>query len=127
VEIGEWVMETACRQYVAWLSAGLAAGGVSVNVSGHQFRHRDFAATVLGCLEKSGLDPTRLELEVTETVIMQGSEQVLAKLNRLAEIGVRLAIDDFGTGYSSLSYLKQFPLDRLKVDQSFVRGLPHDG
>jgi diguanylate cyclase (GGDEF)-like protein/PAS domain S-box-containing protein len=126
IEIGNWVMETACRQYASWLAAGLPAGQISVNVSGHQFRHRAFVASVMGCLERSGLNPTRLELEVTETVIMQGSDHVLNKLRQLEELGVSLAIDDFGTGYSSLSYLKLFPLDRLKVDQAFVRGLPHD-
>jgi diguanylate cyclase (GGDEF)-like protein/PAS domain S-box-containing protein len=126
VEIGNWVMETACRQYASWLASGLQVGSISVNVSGHQFRHRGFVPAVLGCLERTGLDPARLELEVTETVIMHGSEHVLSKLKQLAALGVRLAIDDFGTGYSSLSYLKLFPLDRLKVDQAFVRGLPAD-
>jgi len=126
VAIGAWVLEAACRQQAAWMAAGLATGFIAVNASAHQFRQAEFVATVERALERSGLPGDRLELEVTESVMMQGADQTLRKLEQLDRLGIRLAIDDFGTGYSSLSYLKQFPIDRLKIDQSFTRGLPGD-
>lgn len=124
--IGAWVLETACRQHAAWLAEGLPAGTIAVNVSAHQFRQAGYAESVAEVLSATGLAPERLELEVTESAIMQGVEDSLRKLERLDRLGVKLSIDDFGTGYSSLSYLKQFPIDRLKIDQSFTRGLPAD-
>jgi diguanylate cyclase (GGDEF)-like protein len=124
VAIGEWVLREACRQNRAWHDAGLMAVPVGVNVSALQFRQPDFPDKIAAVLRDTGLAPEFLELEITESVIMHGAENAIATLRRLKSMGVKLSIDDFGTGYSSLSYLKQFPIDRLKLDQSFVRGLP---
>ncbi|MBA4741978.1 MAG: EAL domain-containing protein [Azoarcus sp.] len=124
--IGTWAMEAACRQHAKWLDEGIVAGTMAVNVSALQFQQKDFVDTVSAVLERSGLPAHALELEVTESVVMRGIDEVLEKLHRLDALGIQVAIDDFGTGYSSLSYLRQFPIDRLKIDQSFIRGLPAD-
>jgi EAL domain-containing protein (putative c-di-GMP-specific phosphodiesterase class I) len=124
VPIGDWVLREACRQNKAWQDAGLPAVAVGVNVSALQFRLQDFPEKVAAVLRDTGLAAKYLELEITESVIMHGAETAIATVRRLKAMGVKLSIDDFGTGYSSLSYLKQFPIDRLKLDQSFVRGLP---
>ncbi|CAM3506505.1 EAL and GGDEF domain-containing protein [Halomonas lysinitropha] len=124
IPIGTWILEEACRQHARWIDDGLPVGTIAVNVSAHQFQQPDFVEVVESVLTRTGLAADRLELEVTESVVMQGMEVVLDKLRRLNALGVKLAIDDFGTGYSSLSYLKQFPLYRLKIDQSFTAGLP---
>jgi EAL domain-containing protein (putative c-di-GMP-specific phosphodiesterase class I) len=124
VPIGDWVLREACRQNRAWQDAGLPAVAVGVNVSALQFRLQDFPEKVAAVLRDTGLAAKYLELEITESVIMHGAETAIATVRRLKAMGVKLSIDDFGTGYSSLSYLKQFPIDRLKLDQSFVRGLP---
>ncbi|MGE0081882.1 MAG: EAL domain-containing protein [Thiohalomonadaceae bacterium] len=124
--IGEWVLHEACRQFVAWRSAGLALERISVNLSGVQVQHGNLVATVQKALVETGIDPRHLELEITESQIMRHPEQAAVILDGLQELGVELAIDDFGTGYSSLSYLKRFPLDNLKVDKSFVHDIPHD-
>jgi diguanylate cyclase (GGDEF)-like protein len=124
IEIGEWVLTQACRQNRRWQDAGLKAIPVSVNVSALQFSQRDFADKVASALRSSGLSPRHLEIEFTESVVMRRAETVIATLRDLRALGVAVAIDDFGTGYSSLSYLKQLPLDKLKLDQSFVRELP---
>lgn len=126
VPIGDWVLESACLQHTNWISLGLTKGSMAVNISAYQFRQANFCDRVSDVLLRSGLQPDLLELEVTEGVVMQGIDQVLLKLNTLRELGVTLAIDDFGTGYSSLNYLKQFPLHRLKIDQSFTQALPDD-
>lgn len=126
IPIGNWVLESACSQHACWVSQGLTKGALAVNISAHQFRQADFCDRISEVLSRTGLKPGLLELEVTEGVVMQGIDQVLDKLTRLRELGVTLAIDDFGTGYSSLNYLKRFPLHRLKIDQSFIRGLPAD-
>lgn len=126
VKIGAWVLETACRQHASWTAQGLVSGVIAVNVSAHQFGQVDFVDVVAAALLHTGLDAKFLELEVTESVVMQGVDEVLRKLDKLHVLGVKLAIDDFGTGYSSLAYLKQFPIYRLKIDQSFTRGLPAD-
>jgi len=125
-QIGAWVLETACHQHAIWTAQGLVSGIISVNVSSHQFVQADFVDVVAAALSRTGLDAKFLELEVTESVVMQGVDEVLRKLESLHALGVKLAIDDFGTGYSSLAYLKQFPIYRLKIDQSFTRGLPAD-
>ena len=122
--IGEWVLREACRQNRAWQDAGLLAVPVGVNVSALQFRQPDFPQQVAAALRDTGLAAEFLELEITESVIMHGAEAAIATVRRLKGMGVKMSIDDFGTGYSSLNYLKQFPIDRLKLDQSFVRGLP---
>ncbi|RKP53382.1 EAL domain-containing protein [Pararobbsia silviterrae] len=126
VPIGDWVLHEACKQNKAWQRAGMPPLTVSVNVSAHQFLHEEWVARVAHALEESGLDPRYLELELTESLIMRDLDAAVATMKELQRMGVRLSIDDFGTGYSSLSALKHFPIVRLKIDQSFVRGLPHD-
>ena len=118
--IGEWVLERACAQAVAWQRAGLPQIPVAVNVSGVQFQRQDLTAIVRRKLDATGLAPSLLHIEITETVIVSAHERAVAVLAQLRELGVRLALDDFGTGYSSLSYLKNFPIDTLKIDRSFV-------
>ncbi|MBI4206633.1 MAG: bifunctional diguanylate cyclase/phosphodiesterase [Betaproteobacteria bacterium] len=124
--VGEWILRTACAQTRTWLDAGLPRLRVAVNISARQFRSPDLPQTIESILHETGLDPRDLELEITESVAMQDVELAIATLRKLKQIGVGLAIDDFGTGYSSLSYLKRFPIDRLKVDQSFVCNLTTD-
>ncbi len=126
VPIGAWVLREACRQAVLWRGWGVGFEQVSVNVAGQQIQRGDFVATVREVLEDTGLPPEALELEITETFIMQQAEQAISVLEGLRGLGVTLAIDDFGTGYSSLSYLKRLPIHSLKVDRSFVRDIPED-
>jgi diguanylate cyclase (GGDEF)-like protein len=125
--IGAWVLERACWQNREWQRAALPPVRMSVNISALQFRQPGFAETVRHALAVTGLEARYLELEVTESVIMHDAERVTAALSELKRMGLELAIDDFGTGYSSLSYLKRFPIDRLKIDKSFVRDIPSDG
>ena len=126
VPIGEWVLHTACVQARAWLDSGLRDFAVGVNISARQFATGDLPRTVRRVLQDTGLDPRCLELEITESVAIQDAERTVETLTAFKDIGVRLSIDDFGTGYSSLSYLKRFPVDRLKIDQSFVRNVAND-
>ena len=126
VPIGEWVLHEACRQAGAWQRAGLPPLVVAVNLSAVQFRRGSVEETVTRALAAAGLPPSQLELELTETILLQNVEQVLASVRRLKQLGVKLSIDDFGTGYSSLSYLKRFDIDKLKIDQSFIRDLASD-
>jgi diguanylate cyclase (GGDEF)-like protein/PAS domain S-box-containing protein len=121
VPIGAWVVREACRQAQAWVAAGLPIGSIAVNVSALEFRNEDFLESMFVTLKETGLDPKSLELEVTESALMKNAELSSTILQILRKIGVRVAVDDFGTGYSSLSYLRKFPLDALKIDQSFVR------
>ena len=121
--IGQWVLREACRQAQEWIDAGLHAVPVAVNVSSLEFRSAGFLESLRAILKDTCLDPSYLELELTESVLMQHAESSVSVLRALKSIGVRLAVDDFGTGYSSLSYLRQFPVDSLKIDQSFVRDL----
>jgi EAL domain-containing protein (putative c-di-GMP-specific phosphodiesterase class I) len=123
--IGKWVLHTACAQNKAWQDLGLPPIVVSVNVSARQFRANNFVRSVAETLRETGLHPRYLELELTESV-MHDAPQLVAMLGELKRIGVQVAIDDFGTGYSSLSSLKRFPVDRLKVDRSFVEHLAID-
>ena len=126
VPIGAWVIEQACQQAQAWRQAGVPDLGMSVNLSALQFRRAGLIETVAGALARSGLPPHLLELELTESILLQDVENTLDTVRQLKALGVRLAIDDFGTGYSSLSYLKRFAVDRLKIDQSFVRDIGTD-
>jgi len=121
--LGEWVLRQACRQVRAWLDAGMTPLRVAVNLSAKQFRHADLAAAVKAALDESSLEPGYIELELTESAIMHNPEQSAATLQTLSAMGVHISIDDFGTGYSSLSYLRRFPLDKLKIDRSFIRDL----
>ncbi|MGU3348111.1 putative bifunctional diguanylate cyclase/phosphodiesterase [Pseudomonas monsensis] len=123
VPLSKWVLAEACRQTRAWQVAGLPPIRVSVNTSPIDFRQRDFVEGVEQVLAQTGLGPEWLELEITEGVLMQNVDATMTALARLKALGTRLAIDDFGTGYSSLSYLRRFPIDVLKIDQSFIRGL----
>ena len=120
--IGDWVLQTACREAAAW-SIPLT---VAVNISAMQFRDDDLLAKVKAALAASGLDPTRLELEITEGSLLENTDAVLSVLLDIKALGVRISMDDFGTGYSSLSYLLKFPFDKIKIDQSFVRGANQD-
>jgi diguanylate cyclase (GGDEF)-like protein/PAS domain S-box-containing protein len=122
VALDEWVMKEACRQAVAWRASGIPLHSISVNLSGLQFRQTDLVGRVRATLAESGLPPECLELELTESILVHDVENVLSTVEQLKAIGVKLAIDDFGTGYSSLAYLKRFAVDKLKIDQSFVRG-----
>ncbi|MNQ29153.1 Phytochrome-like protein cph2 [compost metagenome] len=126
VPLSKWVLAEACRQTRLWQAAGLPAIRMSVNTSAIDFRQRDFVEGIEQILEQTGMPPCLLELEITEGVLMQNVETTMTALNRLKTLGVRLAIDDFGTGYSSLSYLRRFPIDVLKIDQSFIHGLSND-
>jgi diguanylate cyclase (GGDEF)-like protein/PAS domain S-box-containing protein len=123
IVIGEWVLRTACTQLKAWQDTGVPITRVAVNVSVRQFLHPGFISLVKQVLEDTGLDPASLELEITESLLMQDVESAIHIMRDLKALGVQLAIDDFGTGYSSLSYLKQFPIDRLKVDKAFVNDI----
>ena len=128
VEIGRWVLEHACNDTQAWRQAfDLEGLSVSVNLSARQFQHPDLVAEVGAALASSGLDPSRLVLEITESVLMQTTTATIGKLADLRRIGVRLAIDDFGTGYSSLGYLERFPVDILKIDKTFIDGIGERG
>jgi diguanylate cyclase (GGDEF)-like protein/PAS domain S-box-containing protein len=126
VPIGEWVLRETCRQAMAWQRAGLPPLVLAVNLSAVQFRRGSVEETVLQALAASGLKSEYLELELTESILIQNVEQVMAAVQRLKQLGVKLSIDDFGTGYSSLSYLKRFDIDKLKIDQSFIRDLASD-
>ena len=121
VPIGEWVMVTACKAAVEWRNKHGFEGRIAVNVSGNQFSQGDLVNFVQKTITETGIEPRKLELEVTESVFMDDMTHTIATLKSLHGLGVELAIDDFGTGYSSLSYLRQFPIDRLKIDQSFIR------
>jgi diguanylate cyclase (GGDEF)-like protein/PAS domain S-box-containing protein len=124
VPIGEWVLQAACRQNKAWQDKGLAPIPIAVNIASPHFRHSGFLPMVARVLGESRLPPQCLEVEVTESMLMDDMDATLATLHRLKDMGLRLSIDDFGTGYSSLAYLKRFPLDALKVDRSFVKDTP---
>jgi diguanylate cyclase (GGDEF)-like protein/PAS domain S-box-containing protein len=123
VPIGQWVLLEACRQSRAWIDAGLPPVRIAVNVSALQFAAKDFLSSVRAALISTGIDPSNLELELTETVLMQDAESAVQTLRALKAIGVQLAVDDFGVGYSSFSYLRKFPLDALKVDRSFINDI----
>jgi EAL domain-containing protein (putative c-di-GMP-specific phosphodiesterase class I) len=125
VAIGEWVLQQAVEQAARWLRMGWRMP-VAVNVSALQFQQSQFAETVAHALRASGLPPALLELELTESILLRDAEEALRRLQSLAALGVGMSIDDFGTGYSSLGYLKRFPIQRLKIDRSFIQGLPGD-
>ena len=126
VPIGQWVLREACRQAVAWQNEGSPLLRLAVNISAVELRSKDFVSGIATILSQTGFAPHRLELELTETFLMQDSKSTALVLSALKEIGVHLALDDFGTGYSSLSYMRRFPIDALKVDRSFVRDLTTD-
>jgi diguanylate cyclase (GGDEF)-like protein/PAS domain S-box-containing protein len=126
VPIGLWVLQSACAQNVAWQRQGLPPVCMAVNLSMRQLSDENLTREIAAVLEETGMDPSLLELEVTESMIMHNSERAVRVLTDIKALGVRLAIDDFGTGYSSLAHLKRFPIDTLKVDRSFIREIPSD-
>ena len=126
VAVADWVLATACKQNRAWQRAGLTKIPVAVNMSGRHFKQPSFVATVIDALSNAELDPQYLELEVTETILLRDLEVALPTIHELRRLGIKLSIDDFGTGYSSLSRLKRLPLDKLKIDRSFVRDIATD-
>jgi diguanylate cyclase (GGDEF)-like protein/PAS domain S-box-containing protein len=126
VPIGRWALREVCRQTQIWLDASIAPMPVAINVSAVELRSKGFVQSVRAILKETGMDPGLLEFELTETALMQDSTSTVAVLDALRDMGVLLTLDDFGTGYSSLSYLKRFPIDALKIDKSFVRGLCTD-
>jgi EAL domain-containing protein (putative c-di-GMP-specific phosphodiesterase class I) len=126
VPIGKWVLRTACSQNVAWMKEGLPPMRMCVNLSMRQMNDEGLVREIQTVLTETGMDPSLLELEVTESTIMHNAERAVSVLNAIKDLGVRLAIDDFGTGYSSLAHLKRFPIDTLKVDRSFIREVPND-
>lgn len=123
IPIGEWALRTACRQLKIWQELGFSSLGMAVNLSGHQFNQKNLVPMLIDILENTGIDARNLELEFTESLLMDNSEAVIAKMGRLSDLGIQLSIDDFGTGYSSLTYLKSLPIKILKIDQSFVQDL----
>jgi predicted signal transduction protein with EAL and GGDEF domain len=126
VSIGRWVLREACRQAARWREAGWSDVSMAVNLSAVQFRQPGLEQDVIAALADSRLAPRHLELELTESILLQGVDSVLATVSRWKALGIRLSIDDFGTGYSSLAYLKRFKVDKLKIDRSFVSDIAHD-
>ncbi len=126
VPIGDWVFAQVCEQCRAWDEAGFQPLRVGVNVSARQLRELDLGRRFEGIVERAGIDPGRIELEITESALIDDGGNVASVIEELRQVGFQLALDDFGTGYSSLSYLRRFPLDRLKIDQSFVAGIPNN-
>lgn len=124
VQVGEWVLEEACRQLKAWHDEKIRIPKVSVNLSARQFAEGDLSARIAAVIERTGLPPACLEVELTESILMHDVTSAMQTLHELKRLGLCIAVDDFGTGYSSLNYLKQFPIDVLKIDRSFVDGLP---
>ncbi|MFN9585796.1 MAG: putative bifunctional diguanylate cyclase/phosphodiesterase, partial [Pseudomonadaceae bacterium] len=124
VQVGEWVLEEACRQLKAWHEEKIRIPKISVNLSARQFAEGDLSARIAAILDRTGLAPACLELELTESILMRDVASAMQTLGNLKRLGLCIAVDDFGTGYSSLNYLKQFPIDVLKIDRSFVDGLP---
>jgi len=126
VPLGEWVMFEACRQHQQWIDERLPLMRMAVNLSARQFSNQQLVGTVARVIQQTGINPEYLELELTESIIMENVEDTVAILHELRDMGVYLSIDDFGTGYSSMAYLKRFPIDKLKIDQSFIRDLAQD-
>lgn len=126
IDIGEWVLNTACQQHRRWINAGFPPLRMAVNLSPRQFQHQGLITTIQQVLERSGMDPDYLDLELTENLIMQDREQSIEALRTLRDMRLRLSVDDFGTGYSSLSYLKRLPITVLKIDRSFIMDIPQN-
>ncbi|MFI4941151.1 MAG: putative bifunctional diguanylate cyclase/phosphodiesterase, partial [Burkholderiales bacterium] len=125
MEIGSWVIDEACRQISQWQSKNMSMPPIAINLSARQF-DRNLPSRIQSTLERHQVNPEHLKLEITESLLVRGAENVIPIMNQLVAMGLALALDDFGTGYSSLAYLKKFPISTLKIDRSFVIGLPHD-
>ena len=126
VKIGAWVIEQACKDFASWKEHGLKLKHVSVNVSNIQLTNDDVVKVLKDNIQSSGISATSLEVEITESYMQEDSENALQTLQNIRNLGVELAMDDFGTGYSSMSYLKKLPINRLKIDRSFISDIPHD-
>jgi EAL domain-containing protein (putative c-di-GMP-specific phosphodiesterase class I) len=126
VAVGEWVLQRACKDLRAWQAEGAVVVPVAVNLSARQFRQQDLDVRLIGLVEAAGVDPKLIELEITESQLMQDPGHAIRVMRSLSEAGIRIAIDDFGTGYSSLSYLTRFPVAALKIDRSFVADVLSD-
>jgi diguanylate cyclase (GGDEF)-like protein/PAS domain S-box-containing protein len=126
IDIGQWVLLEACHQFVRWHEDGLYLPQLSVNVSAKQFHHAQFVDQVHEVLAETGMEPSALNLEITESVVLGNTEDTISKMSELKQLGISFSIDDFGTGYSSLGYLKRLPVDELKIDRSFIQDIPHD-
>ncbi len=126
IDIGRWVLLEACNQFVRWQESGFNLPQLSVNVSAKQFHHTHFVEHIHDVLAATGMEPTALNLEITESVVLGNTEDTINKLSELKQLGISFSIDDFGTGYSSLGYLKRLPVDELKIDRSFIQDIPHD-
>jgi EAL domain-containing protein (putative c-di-GMP-specific phosphodiesterase class I) len=124
--ISDWVVKTTCEHIDHWQKQGFNVPPIAINISSTQFRQHDFARHIVDILGRCRIKPEQIELELTESILMQDIDIAIANMQQLRDIGFHLSIDDFGTGYSSLSYLKRFPIDKLKIDQSFVREIPGD-
>ncbi len=125
IQLGEWVLQTACRQMQVWQNAGFSGLRVAVNLSARQFHQPDLSSRVAQILAEIGLEPSSLELELTESLMVEDAPSAIATLQQLKSLGVSISIDDFGTGYSSLSYLAQYPFDTLKIDRCFISNIAH--
>ena len=125
VQLGEWVLQTACRQMQVWQNAGFSGLGVAVNLSARQFHQPDLSSRIAQILAEIGLEPSSLELELTESLMVEDAPSAIATLQQLKSLGVSISLDDFGTGYSSLSYLAQYPFDTLKIDRCFISNITH--
>jgi EAL domain-containing protein (putative c-di-GMP-specific phosphodiesterase class I) len=123
VPIGEWVIRAACVQSMTWQRQGMTPVPLAVNLSPRQFMHRGLIESIRRILDETGIDPSLIEFEITETALMQHGEQTLDILGQINAMGIRLSIDDFGTGYSSLAYLKRFPVKKIKIDRAFIKDL----
>lgn len=126
IDIGRWVLLEGCHQFVRWHEAGLNIPQLSVNVSARQFHHARFVDHLHEVLTETGMEPSALNLEITESVVLGSAEDAISKMTELKQLGISFSIDDFGTGYSSLGYLKRLPVDELKIDRSFIQDIPHD-
>tara|TARA_R110002072_G_scaffold32211_3_gene98583 strand:- start:5196 stop:6926 length:1731 start_codon:yes stop_codon:yes gene_type:complete len=126
-EVGRWVLESACKQHMLWQESGLDVGKIAVNLSGKQLAQRDFSNAVAGVISDTGISPESLELELTETLLIQDTESTMSVLNAFKSMGISIAIDDFGTGYNSFGYLKKFLIDTLKIDRSFIKHVTEKG
>ena len=125
-EIDEWVLRSACMQINAWQEAGMPPVHIAVNLSAQSFNRTDLAGDIAHIIGETGIDPHCIEIEITESTAMQDIERTVEHLRRLAEMGVGISVDDFGTGYSSLSYLKRLPIQKIKIDKSFIRDIADD-
>lgn len=124
--VGQWVLNEACRQHAIWIKAGLPSISISINVSALEFRQREFAVNLFDAIKNSHINPGCLQIEITETMVMDNIEESVNTLNEIKALGVQIALDDFGTGYSSLSLLQLLPIDKLKIDQSFIHRIDTD-